>query len=125
MTDEKEEITAFNSHHLLRQHLKEIVEEQIQDDEIEPFKNVKKFYRACFNETVIEARGVTPLTNVLRSMDGGWPVVEGKSWLKRNWTWQKSVVSSRLNGYSVNNFLSIAVAPDISNSTKRIVRVRM
>jgi len=121
--DEKNEVTSFNQQYNLKQQLREIVKEPIQDDEIEPFKNVKRLYRACLNVSLIESRGITPVINVLDSMEGGWPVVHGKSWPKSNWTWQKSVVSSKTNGYSTGYFINIFLRSDSNNSSKRIVQI--
>lgn len=112
----------FNSQHHLEEQMREILDEPIRDDEIKPFKDVKKFYRACSNISLVEDLGVHPVTNVLDAI-GGWPVVRGRSWNKRDWNWQKSVISSHLHGYSVNNFLSMSVRPDHVNSLKRVVQV--
>lgn len=81
-------------------------------------------YRACLNVSLIESRGLKPVTDVLDSMEGGWPVVHGKSWPKSNWTWQKSVVSSKTNGFSIGYFMTILVHSDSKNSSKRSVHVR-
>lgn len=101
-----------------------IVTEPIQENEIEPFQNVKKLYQACFNTQVIENRGVTPVLTVLNSM-GGWPVVDGDNWDGNSWTWQQSAINSLIYGYSVSSFISFSVSSDNKDSTKRIIRVRI
>lgn len=122
--DDKTTVTAFSViENELKDQLRVIVQEPIQSDDIEPFQNVKRLYRACMNTTLIEAQGVGPLRTVINEM-GGWPVLE-TNWDQTNqWTWQRSVQLSRAYGYSVSNFLSFSVSTDNRNSTKRIIRVR-
>jgi predicted metalloendopeptidase len=107
----------------LREQLRTIINEPIQDNEIEPFKNVKRLYQACVNTDAIEALGVMPVKNIIDSM-GGWPAVVGDTWnTPDTWTWQQASVWSRENGYSVSNLLSFSVSTDNKNTTKRIIRV--
>lgn len=106
----------------MKEQLRAIVSEPIQLNEIVPFQNVKKLYRACLNTTLIDQRGATPVTNVLNSM-GGWPVVES-NWNEAAWNWEQAVAASRANGYSVSYLLSFSVSTDNRNSTRRIIRVR-
>lgn len=122
--DDKTQITAFSViENKLKEELRVIVNEPIGTNDIEPFKNFKTLYKACFNTALIEQRGPTPVLNALIAM-GGWPVVAGNSWNSPDvWTWQQSVVNSRSNGYSVSYFLSFSVSTDNKDTTKRIIRV--
>jgi neprilysin len=120
--DDKSQVTAFSViENQLNEQLRVIINEPSKDEDIEPFKNVKKLYKACFNTDLIESRGITPVTNVLNAM-GGWPVIS-TTWNEGSWTWQQSVFRSKENGYSVSNFLSFSVSTDNKDTTKRIIRV--
>lgn len=105
--------------------LRTIVNEPIKDDEIAPFKNVKRLFRACTNTALIESRGLTPVKTVIDSL-GGWPVVDGDSWDEHNnWTWQKSMIDSVAAGYPASYLFTFKVEPDSTNTTKRAVTVRI
>lgn len=120
--DDKTQVTAFSViDNQLNEQLRVLINEPIKDDEIEPFKNAKKLYKACFNEDLIEQRGSEPVKNVLNSM-GGWPVTL-VTWNEATWTWQQSVALSKENGYSVSYFLSFSVSTDNKDTLKRIIRV--
>lgn len=120
--DDKTQVTAFSViDNQLNEQLRVIINEPIKSDEIAPFQNAKKLYKACFNTDLVEQRGTTPVMNVLNAM-GGWPVVMS-TWNSDTWTWQQSVQKSRENGYSVSYFLSFSVSTDNKDTTKRIIRV--
>jgi hypothetical protein len=72
----------------------------------------------------IEARGVQPLLDMLRRL-GGWPVLDGKAWNDRAFSWEQSVYKFRRAGYSVDYFLDFSISVDVKNSTKRIIDVRL
>ncbi|KAJ6647387.1 Neprilysin-2 [Pseudolycoriella hygida] len=121
--DDEISVSAFSSiENKLNEKLRVIAEEPIQDGEIEPFKNVKRLYKACMNTSLIEELGVTPVRNIVDRM-GGWPVLETAWNSNGNWTWQRSVQLSRENGYSVNSFMYFAVLPDDKNSSKRVITI--
>lgn len=122
--DDKTQVTAFSViDNLLNEQLRVIINEPIKENEIAPFQNAKKLFKACYNTALVEQRGTTPVTNILTSM-GGWPVVMPiAGWNEASWTWQQSVARSRENGYSVSYFLSFSVSSDNKDTTKRIIRV--
>jgi hypothetical protein len=102
----------------LKEDLRIIIQEPIDETEVEPFKNAKRLYEACTNVNLIETRGTTDLD----SLTSQWPVVTGNG-TPADWTWQKSVVESRNNGYSASYFFSFSVSTDNRDSTKRVIRV--
>lgn len=122
--DDKTQVTAFSViDNLLNEQLRVLINVPIKTDEIAPFQNVKKLYKACFNTDLIEERGMTPVLNILNDM-GGWPVVMSNAWDTTNiWSWEKSVEFSKINGYSVSYFLSFSVSTDNKDTTRRIIRV--
>lgn len=121
--DDKLEISSFSiTKHKLNKKLGEVLNDSIKPEEIEPFKNVKRFYRACMNTDVIEFRGIAPLKKVLTSM-GGCPMFDGKLWDEDGWTWQKAIKESAVNGFPVNYFFEFGVKIDPKNTSKRIIIV--
>lgn len=132
----------------LQEQLRTIVTAPIDENEIEPFKNVKRLYIACMNKSeifflslttsqndiknfqikssthlaYIEERGLTPLQDIHESM-GGWPVVKGDAWEEKLWTWQQSVKEFRKRGYSTDYIFDFSVGTDLKNSTRRIIDV--
>lgn len=121
--DDKTTVTAFSViENELKDQLRVIVQEPIDDADIQPFKNVRRLYAACMNTSLIENQSATPVRNVINNM-GGWPVLE-TNWNGNDWTWQRSVQLSRTYGYSVSNFISFSVSTDNKNSSRRIIRVR-
>ena len=63
----------------VQEQMKKIITEPINDSDIEPFKNAKKFYAACMDTEAIEKRGLEGINKIQESM-GGWPVVQGDKW---------------------------------------------
>ncbi|XP_070562109.1 membrane metallo-endopeptidase-like 1 [Ptychodera flava] len=65
--------------------LKDLIEQQINDDDLDPVNNVKKNYRACTDLDTIEERGSQPLVDLMVNL-GGWPVLgnnSGGNWDER------------------------------------------
>lgn len=121
--DDKTTVTAFSViENEMKDQLRVIVQEDIQANEIAPFQNVKRLYRACINTDLIESLGDTPVRSALIAV-GRWPVADS-GWIENTWTWYDSVTSSRANGYSVSYFMSFSVSTDNRNSSRRIIRVR-
>lgn len=54
---------------------------------------------------------------------GGWPAVEGDKWDESSWSWSKSVIDCRKNGYTNDYLVDFSVGPDLSNSSKKIIDV--
>ena len=105
----------------LREQLLRLVSEPIADNEIEPFKNVKRLYQGCMNLAVIESLGATPLDTVLSAM-GTWPV-SNAAWSGAGWTWQANAAVARQLGFSIDDFFFLSVAIDNRHSSRRIITV--
>ena len=122
--EDKVSVDLFNIvHDSLQEQLKKIITEPINDNDIEPFKKVKKFYAACMDTEAIEKRGLEGINKIQESM-GGWPVVQGDKWNENSWSWQRSVMNCRKSGYSTSYILTFSAETDLQNSTRRIVYVR-
>lgn len=120
--DDKTSVSAFAEiNNQMLDYLRLIVSEEIKADEILPFQNVKKLYRACLNLDKIDEAGISFLLDKIKSM-GGWPILE-TSWNDQHWTWQRATQLMRENGFSVNSIFSFGVVTDPKNSTRRAVRV--
>lgn len=104
----------------LQEQIRTLLDEPIMPEEPKPYVLAKKLYQACMNRTAIEARGVQPLLDTMRQL-GGWPVLEGKNWDEKSFSWEQSVYKFRLAGYSVDYFLDFSISVDVKNSTKRII----
>ncbi|CAH2034230.1 unnamed protein product, partial [Iphiclides podalirius] len=104
----------------LQEQIRTLLDEPIAKNEPRPFVLAKTLYQACMNRTAIEARGVTPLLDMLRRL-GGWPVLDGDTWDERSFSWVESVYKFRSAGYSVDYFLDFSISVDVKNSTKRII----
>ena len=123
--DDKKSVSSFSLiENKMKENLRVIISEEIQANEIEPFKNAKTLYKACMNTDVINSLGTAPFTTVFNQM-GGWPTVVGDAWNETAWTRQGAAVLSRNFGYSVSYFLSFAVSTDDKDSTKQIILVSL
>lgn len=123
MPDDKTQRSTFQDiDEKTTEQLRVIATEPSAINEIQPFKDVKALYQACMNVDAIESLDMTQFDALVAEM-GGWPVVLGSVWNEAVWTWEQSVFSSRIYGYSVSNILSFSVTADNRDSTRRIIRV--
>lgn len=99
-----------------------ILNEPLQPDEPKPFRLVKQFNAACMNHTIIEERGIKPLSELLESF-GGWPVVKGDVWSENDFDWVEMMKKFRRTGIDVNFIFSLVIQTDLKNSTKRVLSV--
>lgn len=122
--DDQTHISSFTTiDKELQIQLKTIISEPIKDDEIEPFKNVKRLYRACMNTELIDSQGADPLKKVLRSI-GGWPLVDGYAWnVDKRFTWQEGTKKVAANGYPVTYLFAFGVAFNDKNTSQRVLAV--
>ncbi|XP_070560616.1 membrane metallo-endopeptidase-like 1 [Ptychodera flava] len=79
-------MTFSELEHELGAMLKDLIEQQINDDDVDPVKNVKKNYLACTDLDTIEERGSQPLVDLMENL-GGWPVLGNNS----GGNWDESV----------------------------------
>lgn len=76
-------------------------------------------FKSCMNYGILEERGLTPLTSLLREL-GGWPVLEANWTGGSNWSWLELAAKLRL--YNNDIFIVEWVAPDIKNSQENIIQ---
>ncbi|XP_045542231.1 neprilysin-2 isoform X1 [Papilio machaon] len=119
--DDKSSVNTFSIiTDQLQEQIRALLEEPITEGEPHPFILAKTLYKACMNKSVIEARGVKPLLDIMKRF-GGWPVLEGDNWNEHAFAWDDSVYRFRTAGYSVDYFLDFSISVDVKNSTKRII----
>ncbi|XP_070505218.1 neprilysin-2-like [Chironomus tepperi] len=121
--DDQTQIDVFvETHEKLQERIKAIITAPIDDNEIEPFKNMKRLYRACMNKALIEERGLKPMTDVLEK-EGGWPVVMGGTWDGSDWSWTDTQIHLNKQGYTAEYLFKFKVDNDYKNITKYIIRI--
>lgn len=106
----------------LQEQLKTIITSPVDENDIEPFQKVKKFYAACMDKETVESRGLDGINKIQESM-GGWPVVQGDKWNESLWSWQKAAIDCRKNGYSTDYVVDFSVGTDLKNSSTKIIDV--
>lgn len=106
----------------VREQIRRIVEKPIELGDPKHLIAVKNFYRACMNETAIEAEGLKRLKGILRDL-GGWPLLDGNKWREEKFDWKNCVHKLRKIGYNFDLFLPITVDLDLTSGNKFIVYV--
>lgn len=122
--DEKVSVNTFSMiGDKLQEQLRALISDKVDPNDSKPFNLAKNLYTACMNKSVIEERGLKPLFDISKSL-GGWPVVKGNNWNKKNdWTWIQAVKDFRKIGYSMDYIFDFSVGIDLKNSTARTIDV--
>jgi len=119
--DDKSLVDSFEAvRDILKDQLKTVITSPVEDSDIDATKAVKQLYSACLNQDLIEQRGLKPINDVMQRM-GGWPAVVGDDWDESAWSWQKSILDCRANGYSNDFLLEFSVATNLADSSKKII----
>lgn len=108
---------------LVQQQLNAVLNESLQLNESRSFQLAKDFHMACMDETIIDERGLKPLTDILEEL-GGWPVVEGDEWPEDEFEWVETIRQFRHIGLDTQAIFSLSLGSDFKNSSKRILYVR-
>ena len=96
--------------------------EEITEDDVNPLKLVKRFYRSCKDMEKINKKGIDPVVEKIKFF-GGWPVVKSHDWNESKWWWQKTAQDLELTGFSSNFIFSFGLTEDFKNTTRRILAV--
>ncbi|KAG5667540.1 hypothetical protein PVAND_015519 [Polypedilum vanderplanki] len=121
--DDKTGITAFSEiENVMRDHLRIIINEPVNANEIKPFRDLKLLNQACLNLQAIEELGHEPVLSKIRDM-GGWPALFMGEWDDSQWSWEKVIADFRKYGYSVGQIFAFSVTTDQQNSIRRIGRI--
>lgn len=101
--------------------IRSMLEQPLQFDDPQAFNLAKKFYRACMNESAVEAEGLRGIKEIFRQI-GGWPTLDGSNWRDSQFDWKDVVHKLREIGISFEFFLILAVQTD-KDSTRYVLNV--
>lgn len=107
----------------MKEQLESLLSSPIEDNELEPFQNAKRFYTACMNVDEIEKNGKNEVLDLLRFN----PVIGIEPWTEHipRWEWQRFDEQSYHFGMSGPYFMSFELAPDPRNSREKIPKVSL
>lgn len=96
--------------------------QEISNDDINPLKLVKNFYRSCKDVDKINKIGIDRVVDKIKYL-GGWPVIKSHNWDEKKWFWQQVAQKIELIGFSSNYMFSFGLIIDLKESTKRLLVV--
>ncbi|KAL7034177.1 hypothetical protein ACKWTF_007877 [Chironomus riparius] len=88
----------------LKDQLRRLFTRKIVDDEIEPYKMVKRLFTSCMDVDDADKRGVEPFRKLIDAV-GGWPMLDG-DWDEKAWDLEDSIMKLR-EYVGQNNFRQI------------------
>ncbi|KAJ8929161.1 hypothetical protein NQ314_018185, partial [Rhamnusium bicolor] len=106
----------------IQSQIRNMLEQPIQQEDSGAFNLAKKFYRACMNETAIEAEGLKKIKQIFKQI-GGWPTLDGNNWRKSEFDWKEAVHKLRRLGVNFDFFFSITVDRDKKNDSRYILGI--
>lgn len=107
---------------LVREQLRQIINEPVQPNESKYFQLAKSLNAACLNQSIIEERGIKPLADILESY-GGWPVVKGDLWSDIGFDWIETIKKFRRMGLETRVIFALSIVTDLKNSNQRVLDV--
>ncbi|XP_051970428.1 phosphate-regulating neutral endopeptidase PHEX-like [Xyrauchen texanus] len=126
-----EDSSSFGIYPWLRQNvdlkLKELLEQQIEDKDIEAVKKAKILYISCMNETALEIVDAKPLLKNLKQKEFRWPVLgdtlgSSSQWVESQFDLLKTLAEIR-NQNSKSVLIRLFVSYDDKNSNKYIIKL--
>lgn len=119
----KTEINTFTViSDLINDQLKTILNEPPHRNESKTVNLAKNYYQSCMNQSIIEERGIKPLTDILDTF-GGWPVVKGNLWSEESFNWIEMLKMFSIHGLKTSMIFSFAIGLDYKNSTRYVLEV--
>merc|ERR1711962_902947 len=101
--------------------LSTILQEPVNEDDPVPFNQAKRYFNGCMNETQLEFHGVTPLTQLITTLFGGWPMADN-TWQPDAFSWTEVVAHGReLLGEDL--FISVWVFADQKDTFKTAIYI--
>lgn len=77
----------------LKDQLRRLFTRKIVDDEIEPYKMVKRLFTSCMDVDDADKRGVEPFRKLIDAV-GGWSMLDG-DWDEKAWDLENSIMKLR------------------------------
>ncbi|XP_063909938.1 neprilysin-2-like [Zophobas morio] len=102
--------------------IKNMLTEPAQTEDPVAFNLAKKFYRACMNESAIEAEGLKRMKQIFKQI-GGWPTLNGNNWRKDLFNWKDAVYKLRQLGINFESFLILSVQRDKADPNRYILNL--
>ncbi|XP_018570929.1 neprilysin-2-like [Anoplophora glabripennis] len=99
-------------HHLrtlMKNKLKEIVTEKEDTNVSRALQMQRSFYRACINDTNIDADNDRMLLNLLDEVIGGWPVLKEGNWSAKDFKWLDVMIKARQLGLFYQFFFRVSI----------------
>ena len=90
-------------------------------------RNIRRLYKSCMNEGLIEKRGTDPLKEKLKEL-GGWPVLEGDQWNgSSSFKWYDQVLKmDSLGSYHASlSIISYYIKDHPNEKGKKIIHLNM
>ncbi|XP_015840924.1 neprilysin-2 isoform X1 [Tribolium castaneum] len=103
--------------------IKNMLDEPIQTEYPSAFNLAKKFYRACMNESAIEAEGLKRMKQIFKQI-GGWPTLNGNNWRKDSFDWKDAVHKLRQMGINFEYFFILALQRDRIHPDKYVLNIK-
>ncbi|RZB41499.1 endothelin-converting enzyme 2-like, partial [Asbolus verrucosus] len=101
--------------------IKNMLEEAVDTvDDPAAFNLAKKFYRACMNESAVEAEGLERMKQIFEQM-GGWPTLVGNNWRENEFDWKDAVYKLRRMGINFEFFLILSVQRNKADPNRYIL----
>lgn len=107
---------------MLQEQLDTIMSQEIEEEDINPLKLVKNFYKSCKNTDAINKIGIDRIVEKMKFL-GGWPVIKSHEWDEKKWWWQKVAQDIELIGFTSNFIFNYGLSIDLKNSSNRILVV--
>lgn len=77
----------------LKDQLRRLFTRKIVDDEIEPYRMVKRLFTSCMNVDDSDKRGIEPFRKLIDAV-GGWPMLDD-NWNEKTWDLEDSIIKLR------------------------------
>lgn len=100
--------------------LKDILEEEIKEDDYDYVVNMKNLYKSCMDEESLEEIGTKPYNNTPQYKE--WPTLIGEDWPSEE-TFDLNDVITRYMEVAIEPIFSYDIGPDPMNTSRNIIEL--
>ncbi|CAG9817177.1 unnamed protein product [Phaedon cochleariae] len=100
--------------------IRNILEQPIRQESPKSLDTAKKFYRACMNESAIDAAGLKKIKEILERI-GGWPTLLENNWQEDDFDWLAVVHKLREMGVNFGVFYLVSVYRDEIDESRYVL----